>query len=368
MARIYRRPGSRKWWGRAQRAGRELRRSLQTTDRAVAERRLRAWLDELDAVAWGEKPRRSFDATAEKFVQEHLTTLKPAAAIRYGVSLKHLAEHFGGKMLDHITSSELSAFETKRRTAGVAPSTIRRDLACLSSLLTSAEDWEWIDDGANPVPAYLRRRARRGLKEAPPRTRYLTLQEEVRILQAASPEVRKAIILAIDTGLRREELFSLTWFQVDLLRGLITTTTRTKNGRARKVPLPARSAQILAQIKRSKNATYVLINPDTGERYVQMNKGLAGAVRRANKAQLSQLDSNERDALQIKDLRWHDLRRTAGCRWLQRDRKSMEEVSILLGHSSVIVTEERYAFLEAETVAESLSGAQKSAHKTADFA
>src|SRR5215472_356514 len=115
MARIYRRPGSRKWWGRAQRAGRELRRSLQTTDRAVAERRFRAWLDELDAVAWGEKPRRSFDATAEKFVREHLTTLKPAAATRYGVSLKHLAEHFGGKTLDHVTSSELSAL---RRSGG----------------------------------------------------------------------------------------------------------------------------------------------------------------------------------------------------------------------------------------------------------
>jgi integrase len=370
MARIYRRPGSRKWWGRVQRAGRELRRSLQTTDRSVAERRLRAWLDELDAVAWGEKPRRSFDATAEKFIQEHLTTLKPAAATRYGVSLKHLAEHFGGKTLDHITSSELSAFETKRRTAGVAPSTIRRDLACLSSLLTSAEDWEWIDDGANPVPAYLRRRARRGLKEAPPRTRYLTLQEEVRILQAASAEVRKAIILAIDTGLRREELFSLTWLQVDLVRGLITTTTRTKNGRARKVPVPARSAQILAQIKvkLAKNAQYVLINPDTGERYVQMNTGLAGAVRRANKAELNRLGPNERDALPIKDLRWHDLRRTAGCRWLQRDHKSMEEVSILLGHSSVTITEACYAFLEAETVAQSLSGAHKSAHNAADLA
>lgn len=95
-----------------------------------------------------------------------------------------------------------------------------------------------------------------------------------------------------------------------------------------------------------------------------MNKGLAGAVRRRN----NRLGPNECDALQIKDLRWHDLRRTAGCQWLQRDGKSMEEVSILLGHSSVTVTENRDAFVEAETVAESLSGAQKSAHKTADLA
>jgi integrase len=50
------------------------------------------------------------------------------------------------------------------------------------------------------------------------------------------------------------------------------------------------------------------------------------------------------------------LRRTAGCRWLQRDGKRIEEVSILLGHSSVLVTEQRYAFLEGERIAASLSG------------
>jgi len=69
-----------------------------------------------------------------------------------------------------------------------------------------------------------------------------------------------------------------------------------------------------------------------------MNKGLKAAARRAG----------------IEDLRWQDLRRTAGCRWHQRDGKSMEEVSILLDHSSVMVTETRYAFLEAEDVAASL--------------
>jgi hypothetical protein len=43
----------------------------------------------------------------------------------------------------------------------------------------------------------------------------------------------------------------------------------------------------------------------------------------------------------------------------------MEEVSILLGHSSVLVTEARYAFLEGEAVAESLSGRTKTGTGTA---
>lgn len=333
MAGLYRR--GKVYWARAQRAGREHRRSLKTADRAIAERRLRQWLADLDAIAWGDKPRRTFEEASERFIREHLTAIKPASARRYGVSLKNLAMHFAGKTLDQIKSAELSAFETARRSEGVTAGTIRRDLACLSSMLTSATDWEWIDDGSNPVPSYLRRRAKRGLKEAPARTRYLREAEEADLLQAASPAARDAITLAIDTGLRLNEMFGLTWRQVDLTRGVIITTTRTKSGRKRMVPLPARSAQFLARIPRDLEVAWVLINPDTGERYVNMTKGLKAAARRAK----------------LIDVRWQDLRRTAGCRWLQRDRRSMEEVSILLGHSSVQVTEKCYAFLEAEEVA-----------------
>ena len=98
MADIYRR--GKVYWGRASRDNREHRRSLKTADRAIAKKRFRQWLDELDANAWGDKPRRTFNEAAEKFVREHLTTIKPSSATRYGVSLKNLAEHFGTMMLD----------------------------------------------------------------------------------------------------------------------------------------------------------------------------------------------------------------------------------------------------------------------------
>ena len=53
------------------------------------------------------------------------------------------------------------------------------------------------------------------------------------------------MILAINTGLRREELFSLRWNQIDVERGIIITTTKTKSGRAHSVSLPERSRGIL---------------------------------------------------------------------------------------------------------------------------
>lgn len=349
MASLYRR--GKTYWGRAQRQNKEYRRSLETTDRATAERHLREWLTELDAIKWGDKPRRTFDEATARFIKEHMTTLKPATSVRYGVSLKNLAMHFGGKTLDQIQSGLMSEFETARRAEGVTASTIRRDLACLSSVFTSAEEWEWIDDGRNPVPSYMRRRAKRGLKEAPPRTRYLTLDEEVQLLCGATKPPREAMTLAIDTGLRREELFSLMWTQVDLKKRVIVTTRATKNGKARHVPLPERSAQILAQLPTLDKCPYVLFNPNTRERYTQMNMGFRAAVRRSG----------------LKDLKWHDLRRTAGCRWLQRDGKSMQEVSTLLGHSDVKITGQRYAFLESEDVAASLSGRTNTVDRAAEI-
>lgn len=345
MAGLYQRGST--WWARAQRQGIEHRRSLKTHDKREAEKRLRQWLADLDAIAWGSKPRRTFDEAALKFINEHLPTLKRSSAIRYGVSLKWLSDHFEGKSLDQIGTAALSEFETARRSAGASAPTVRRDFACLSSLLTSCEDWEWIDDGKNPVPSYLRRRRKRGLKEAPARRRYLTGEEETALLADSSPTVALAIALAIDTGLRREELFSLTWSQVDLKRGIIVTTRDTKSGKVRTVPVAQRSAQAIAVLPRHIKSPYVLWQ-GAGTRYVQMNKGFKAACRRAG----------------LEDVRWHDLRRTAGCRWLQRDRRSMEEVCAMLGHSSVQVTETCYAFLDGAKVAQET--AQYRAHGIVD--
>ena len=148
MANLYQR--GKTWWARATRQGREFRRSLKTKNRAIAERRLREWLGELEAIAWGDKPRRSWEEAAAKFIAEHFPTIKLGARLRYAVSMKHLNNHFAGKMLHQITSAEMSEFETKRRADGVSTSTIRRDLACLSSLMTSAMDWEW----SQPIAGY----------------------------------------------------------------------------------------------------------------------------------------------------------------------------------------------------------------------
>lgn len=334
MAGIYKRGTV--FWGRVQRQGKERRISLGTGNRRIAEKRLQQWIEDMDAVAWGEKPPRTWRETWERFGREHFPTIKHNSAKRYAVSLKALSRLLDGKTIQQITTSLLSEFETMRRSEGASAPTIRRDLVCLSLILAYCEEWEWLDDGRNIVPAYLRRRRRRGLKESAPRTRYLSEEEETALITAlSSPLNAAAVMLSIDTGLRDQEIFSLQWNQVDFDRAVITTTTKTKSGRARMVPLAQRSAQALAAIPRHITSPYVFCHKD-GTRYQRMIKAFKTACQRAN----------------LPDIRWHDLRRTAGCRWLQRDNKPMEQVSMLLGHSSIAVTESRYAFLDAEAAAQ----------------
>lgn len=348
MASVYKR--GKVWWGRAQYKGKEYRQSLDTGNKATAESRLAKWLEDLRATSWGGKQRVTVEATMRQFILEHLPTLKPNAATRYLVSIEWLVQHFEGKHMDEIGRAELSGFENWRRAMGRSSGTIRRDFACLSSAFTFAEDREWVADGANPVPSYLRRRSRRGLTEAPGRKRYLSEDDEALLLAEATPAVAMAICLAIDTGLRHNEMFTLEWRQVDLKHSTISTTLDTKSGRSRNVPLPERSRSYLAQIRAQGNSLrYVFAHAKTGERIKSMDKGFRAAARRA----------------ELTDLRWHDLRRTAGCRWLQRDRRSIKEVSEMLGHSSSVVTEQRYAFLASEQVAREIA-AQKPAHGRTD--
>lgn len=355
MANIYLR--GKTWWGRAQRKGEELRRSLQTRSEGVARERLGLWLKELEAVAWGAKPRLTLNEVSDAFIREHGPTLRPSTLTRYGISIDWLDQRMGDALLLSIGSAELKDFETWRRTMGATAPTVRRDLACLSSIFGFAIENEWAD--ANPVGPFLKARAKRGLREAPPRTRYLTRAEEARLVEGATPYVRDAILVAIYSGLRQEEQFSLTWDQVDLARRHVVVSAETAKGkRERTVILLPPAVEVLARLPRHLKSPFVFHHgaattkgrgavrrerlkrmglkpklPNDGDRFNHLDRGLRRAAERAK----------------VRSLRWHDLRRTHGCRLLQEERWSLEMVRDQLGHTSVVQTERAYAFLEVET-------------------
>jgi integrase/recombinase XerD len=278
MAKIYKRGEI--WWGRVSYRGKDCRKSLETTSSRIAGERLLTFIAEVKSGKWGDKPRRKFEDAANKFIDEHFPRIKHNSAKRYRVSLMNLHDHLKAVFLDEITSAALSDFEVARRKQGAANGTIRRDLTCLSSLFSCAMDWEWT--AINPAAAYLHKAKKRGLVEAEPRRRFLAHQEEESIFRHIEHKratvkgnrdihgwlmAEAAIAVAIDTGLRDQEQFTLEWPQVDLNAREVAITWRSaKNSRSRTIPLFERSLKALAALPRSSHSQYVFWHRD-GERY-----------------------------------------------------------------------------------------------------
>lgn len=318
--------------------------SFKTKDEKLAKNRLARWEAQLVAKKWKETFDVTFHEAAQLFLNEHCLTLKPASVKRYRTNLQHLRPFFADKELADISRSDILAFENMRRKDKVTTGTIRGDITCLGSIFSYAMTKEWVE--VNPVPAFLKAR-RKVLKPSPPRTRYLSHEEESRLLAACKAVsggdqhkrdmLYAAVVMALDTGLRLEELFSLKWTECQVAEPAYVDVLETKSGKPRRVPLLDRVSNVASRIPVHPSSPYVFWNKGgkrDGMRFCSMKKGFAAAVERAG----------------LKDVVFHDLRRTRGCRMLQDEGASMVEVKEWLGHSSVTVTERHYAFLKRDAL------------------
>ncbi|MER2263596.1 tyrosine-type recombinase/integrase [Methylobacterium oxalidis] len=318
MATVYRRGAV--WWVRFRLGGVHVRRSAKTTKKAEAQVFLRRLLDEAATKARGDAPRHSFNEAVERYFVE--ASLKPKTRHCYGSSSRALKPSFEPLFLDQIGRRAIADFVSSRKKDGVSDTSIRRDLAFLSSLCAMAIRWGWLE--ANPVTAY----NKKALKEARPRTRFLQPAEFERLLATSSPEMRPALILAVETGMRKEELFGLTVGDIDLLRREIHLE-RTKTSSPRRVPMSERAMQTVQDLLHAPNrpgSPYLLCRAD-GTRYGDMKKGFANACRRAK----------------IANFRWHDLRHTFASWFVQQD-GDLYRLSRILGHATLQMTA-RYGHL-----------------------
>lgn len=223
-------------------------------------------------------------------------------------------------MLDAIDRAFINEYIAYRRRGGGTDVAIRRDLSCLSSMLSYAVECGFMEH--NPLPAMRLR-----LKEPPPRTRYLTHTELERLASKAADHLRPVIVFAVETGMRFSEQMTLTWGQIDRERKE-AYLPKTKTDIPRTVPLSAKAlAQIPAQSKHP-TSPYVFCKKN-GRPYTTLKKSFATACKNAK----------------LKNVRWHDLRRTCGT-WLLQSGVDIYTVKQWLGHKTVATTEKSYAFLD----------------------
>ena len=261
---------------------------------------------------------RTLRELLDRYLSEHAA--RRANYRRDRTSVKNLNKFFGNPTLDQITPKRIVAYKNQRYIDGVKPATINRELASLKKAFNLARrEWEWCDD--NPVCRVSME------QENNTRDRWLTVEEEQRLLAAAIPWLRELIVFAIYTGMRMGEILALTWAGVDLFRR-IATVFRSKNGERRTIPVNTTVLDLLKGKYAARLGTIDLVF------HSESHTPLDGSnIRRALTTAL--------DNARIQDLHFHDLRHTFATRMVQAG-IDLYKVQRLLGHKSPIMTQ-RYA-------------------------
>ena len=201
----------------------------------------------------------------EKFADEYLnkySKINKRSWKRDESSLKNLLPYFKEMILPKITPKHIEDYK-KLRLEKVKPPTVNRELALLKNMFTIATKWRYFD-GENPV------RQVKLFQERELEMRILKKDEIDRLIENACDHLKAIIIVAFNTGMRRDEILKLRWNDIDFDKYYIYVK-ETKGGRSRKIPMNSLVAETLKDIKRGNE--FVFYNPNTNDRIKDIKTG-----------------------------------------------------------------------------------------------
>ena len=259
-------------------------------------------------------PHITFGDLADKFVESG------SARKHHKYHLKFLRPYFAEFAALRITKSLAEEFRSARKQGNPAikDATINRDLSVLRHILYWAVDDQLI--ASNPLARMRMARERRTRRQV------LSVAEENSLLRAAKNHLHGMIIAALDTGMRRGEITSQRWEDVDFSqRVLFVTRSKTPEGESREIPLSTRLHEYL--LARRKAEGLVI---DFRGRPVRI-------VKRTWKTALKNA--------KIRHVRFHDLRHTFNTRLMEAG--VLQEVRMaLMGHSAGSKVHSIYTHIE----------------------
>lgn len=259
---------------------------------------------------------------------------------------RYLKSHFGAIQrsqsptwviaLSEITPKTINEYKVKRRNEGVGPASINRELATMKKAFNLAiREWEWIEK--NPV-------ARVSMEEENnKRDRWLTSEEEERLLEVCPLWLREFVTFGLNTGMRLGEIISLEWKGVDLFRKTVMIL-KSKNKEPRTIPINETAFEMLKSKAKVKSISGLIFHSPTHTKVhiTSVDHAFKNAVKRAK----------------IEDFHFHDLRHTFATRLVQLG-KDLYKVQRLLGHKNPSMTQ-RYAHHYPESLRDAVEVLDKS--------
>lgn len=240
-------------------------------------------------------------------------------------------QNFGLLTLSSFTPKQVLEGRDQLSKLDRKPATTNRYLAALSACCTHAlKHWQWLSD--NPVRKVPK------LKEPSGRTRYLDDDERKRLLNVCpliSPELQLAVVLALSTGARRNNIWTLSWKDVDLTKDKELVIFReTKNGTEVRVPLAGIIIGLLIKHRKVRRLDTDLLFPSlkNPQQAYDFRAPFAKALKHA----------------QIENFRWHDLRHSAAS-YLAQQGVDLRMIAAILGQKTLQMAM-RYSHLNVESM------------------
>ncbi len=265
------------------------------------------------------------------------------------------------RRLVDIAGRDLEQIRTGWLNGGNKPSTANRKMGTISGVFSRAVDWGYLESSpldkvkALKVDAkgrirYLSQDETKALKNALDRReermrtertsanqwrseRKLKLLPDLHTV-AFTDHLKPMVVLTLNTGLRRGELFNLRWQDVNLQAKNITVAAEgSKTAESRHIPLNTAALAALKEWKKQGNGTGYTFPGQDGERMTDVKTAWLELLKNAG----------------IEDFRWHDLRHDFASRLVMAG-VPLNTVRELLGHSDIKMTL-RYAHLAPESKA-----------------
>lgn len=314
------------WWMSFTVNGSQERRSTETTDKKTAQKIYHKVMTELAEGKYFKKPvgsKKTVKEMIEKYLADYSQQNKaPSSQGNDREFGKYFIRFFGEMLVSDVSPNDLADYKKSRREKGVKGITINNELRFLSHVFKIAiGDWEWLE--LNPVEKVSREMVE------PRAERWLTYEEEQILLPQCEPWVQEIILVALYTGLRKNEILKLVWSQVDLTRRTLSLVGRQqKNKASDTIPLNAKVLEILTarHAKRKLHIPYVF----SSEQETKYTEAL-----------LFKVFNRARKKVGMADLRFHDLRHSFATRLVQNG-VDIYKVQKLMRHKSPQMTQ-RYA-------------------------
>lgn len=239
---------------------------------------------------------------------------------------KILIDYFGKNTnILSVRPTDIESFKKYMLELNKANATINRYLAALKR----AYNIMIYDDLINYNPV---KRVKQ-LIEDNKRNRYLSKEEWFKLKQELPEQIYNIVLVALLTGLRKSNVLTLRWEQIDFELKQITITKSNNKGKKHIIlPMSNRLIEILYTLKPKKEG-YLFINKQTNKPYTTIRKSFMNALKRAN----------------IKDFKFHDIRRTVGT-WLKENNVDLRTIQNLLCHSDIRTTERYLSITEEANV------------------